>query len=226
MYNLYLATLFFFYALLAPSAVFGHFKAEKPPPNATFHRHPPGKPTVKPEPIHALDPGQHYANPKDNPFNSHGALIYGPTKVVKLSNFTAPKSFNLSQPCHDGQTTSEGGGRLADRWGKHLSEKLFRNGTVQQVGFSLDIFKKLQTKHRGSNRSVITRGRRVVYGDDHDDHDDHDDDDSKRVVKSDLEKKWIIGPDGRSEILNTWVFPYDTVGLVGGICTGTYDFLF
>jgi hypothetical protein len=221
MHNLYL---FFFYTLLASSPASGHFTAEKPPHSATFTRYPPGAPTVKPEPRHALDPDQHYANPRDNPFNSHGAFIYGPTKVVKLSNFTAPRSVNLSQSCHDGSQTTSGGGRLEARWGKHLPERLFRNGTVQQVGFSLDIFKKLQTKHHGSNRSVITKGRRVVYGNDSN-HDD-DDDDSKRAVRSDLEKKWIIGPDGRWEILNTWIFPYNTVGHVGDGCTGICDFLF
>ena len=62
-----------------------------------------------------------------------------------------------------------------------------------------------------------------MYGNDHNDYNDNG---VKRDVRSDLEKKWIIGPDGRWEILNTWIFPYNTVGQVGSGCTGTYNFLF
>jgi V8-like Glu-specific endopeptidase len=171
---------------------------------------PPGISTSTPDSERRLSPGQRFAKPDYNPFYRPGALVYGPPKVATFKNFTQPS------PLVFNQTYRTGGGNVEERWGKHFYDVLHRNGTVQPVGFPLDIFKDLELRN-GSISSEITKGHLPYGSPDNWKRDSHD--------SREKEKRYIIGPDGRVEILNTRVFPFNTVGLVGsskGSCTGTY----
>lgn len=217
MHNHYL--LFAFCAISALNLVSAHFQDEDPTPHISFTCYPPGTPTVTPEPTHALDPGQYYAKPTNNPLHSPDALIYGPTKVAQLGDFIEPPGIIFRPGCclNDGCPPGPGPGwdGIKAKWGKHFFDVLHRNLTVQQVGFPFDIFAQFEKEKDLASPvlSEITRGGVIEYG-------PKDHEPSKRASTSHLEKKYIFPPDGRSEIFNTWIFPYNTVGHVGSGCTG------
>ena len=183
--------------------------AENPAPIVTFTTYPPGQPTAQPEPNVQLDDGQRYANADQNPFYRQNALVYGPHSTVQFVN--PPLGDSASDDACYSET-----GRIEERWAKHQNYILWRNGTLQPAGFSLDLFRELENPENNVI-SEITRGQRIEYGGTTHNTRRRDDDHS-------LERRFIIGADTRVEITNTWPFPFSTVGVImGPNCTGLYS---
>jgi len=101
-------------------------------------------------------------------------------------------------------------------------EVLSPDGVVQRLGFSFDLFQKLE--QREGQVGELTVGRGVKF--------DEPVKQARALKPSKLQramtpsnvpradKRWVIGTDDRTEVTNTWVYPYSAVGQVGTGCTG------
>ena len=92
-------------------------------------------------------------------------------------------------------------------------EVLSPDGVVQRLGFSFDLFQKLE--QREGQVGELTMGRGMKF--------DEPVKQGRAVKPSNVpkaDKRWVIGTDDRTEVTNTWVYPYSAVGQVGTGCTG------
>ena len=94
-------------------------------------------------------------------------------------------------------------------------EVLSPDGVVQSLGFSFDLFQKLADSE--GQGGELTEGRGLRFDAVKQRRGQADPGMAKRKSE---EKRWVIGSDDRTEITNTWLYPYSAVGQVGTGCTG------
>jgi hypothetical protein len=175
---------------------------------------PKGRPFPVPEPKRSLPPGVEYANFQDNPF--HKNLLPGPITSAVFTPFIPTEE--------PPEVCVEGVQNINQTWADLLQERLFPNRTSQKVGFPSSILESLEAKSNGSVLSEITLGRLVEYCDPT--NRKHCDPTPKCNYTEDLHKRIVFLPDDRQEVLDTWFFPFDTIGVIGRErCTGTLFFI-
>ena len=161
------------------------------------------------EPKQSLAPGVVYADPEDNPF--HGNLLSGPVTTAIIAVFNDTESAPEKACVPPGQGNNQ-------TWHNLLTERLFPNGSVQQVGFSHELLPFLDDRFNESIISEITPAsffhrvpRNVsscngglppsVY---------HD-------------KRKVFPADERVEVFDTRVYPFSVIGVIGADrCTGSF----
>jgi len=155
-------------------------------------------------PKHHLGPGETYADPKNNPFKRKENIIFGPASKARFANFST------SFPGVDGDErcgTPTGKHWPRPKWANHFVEVLTPDGVVQSLGFNFDLFQELE--ERAGQVGELTVGRGMKF-----------DEPRGNRTKPMAEKRWVFGADDRTEVTNTWIYPYSAVGQVGTGCTG------
>lgn len=184
------------------------------PPTATLTI--PATTSLVLQPKQSLARGVIYANPKDNPFL--GNLLPGPITPAIISVLKDSEESN-------NETCVEQGQGLNQTWADLLQERLFPNGTTQQVGFPRDILPFLDDRFNTSVVSEITRGRFFERCDPKNKKHCYRPPKDKETTDHHYKRK-VFSPDEREEVLDTRFYPYNTIGIIGNErCTGVSPFL-
>lgn len=177
-------------------------------PTMTFTKFPPGPPTSISEP-QKLDPGERYADPRNNPFRRESNIIRGTKTTATFIPFKTelPNDEDEPEGCDPPATNYKN--LTLKHWAHSFGEVISRDGVVQPRGFGLDMWQALDFEEfKGQAGGELTLPGQVVYGP------------IRKTEPVSKEKRLIFGPDDRVRVQNTWIFPFSTVGEVGGGCTG------
>ncbi|KAF8417285.1 trypsin-like cysteine/serine peptidase domain-containing protein [Tirmania nivea] len=153
----------------------------------------PDNPVPVMEPKHRLDSGETYADPQDNPFNIRKNIIFGPKSKARFADFdTSLPLVNDTDQCEP----PAGNSGPQQKWANHLVEVLSNDGVVQSLGFSFDLFQKLEAEEGQVGELTVGRGMNF-----------DEPAMERRAPKAHMSSRWVIGPDDRTLVTRTLIGP-------------------